>query len=88
MKKDAISCDRILEAVCSVLQEQRKAQGVTQLDLADRAGMQRSYISDVEQGARNLSVKNLYRISMALDLQMSELVERAVNKVTSSRKRR
>lgn len=49
--------------------------------------MQRSYVSDVEQGARNLSVKNLCRLAAALDLQLSELVDRAEDKTVSRRKR-
>lgn len=87
MKKDVNSHERLLQALCAVLQEERKSIGITQLDLAQKAGMQRSYISDVEQGARNLSVKNLCRIATALDLQLSDLVDRAEDK-TSSRKRR
>lgn len=88
MKKEVNSNERLLQALCEVLQEERRSIGITQLDLAQRAGMQRSYISDVEQGARNLSVKNLCRIATALELQLSDLVTRAVDKTTVSRKRR
>ncbi len=87
MKKNATTPEKMLAALCSVLQEQRKALGITQLELAQEAGMQRSYISDVEQGARNLSVKNLCRIAAALDLTLSELVSRAEGKLTGARKR-
>ncbi len=88
MKKDVINHERLLQALCAVLQEERKTIGITQLDLAIRAGMQRSYISDVEQGARNLSVKNLCRIASALDLQLSEIVDRAEDKTAVPRRRR
>lgn len=87
MKKEAQSHERLLQALCVVLQEERKTIGITQMDVAQRAGMQRSYISDVEQGARNLSVKNLCRIASALEMQLSDVVDRAEEK-SSSRKRR
>ena len=88
MKKNVATPEKMLSALCTVLQEQRKALGLTQLELAQEAGMQRSYISDVEQGARNLSVKNLCRIAAALDLSPGDLVTRAEEKLaTTSRKR-
>ncbi len=88
MKKSATTPEKMLSALCTVLQEQRKALGITQLELAQEAGMQRSYISDVEQGARNLSVKNLCRIAAALDLSLSELVTRAEGKLASTSRKR
>ncbi|MBY0551247.1 MAG: helix-turn-helix domain-containing protein [Candidatus Obscuribacterales bacterium] len=88
MKKSPTTPEKTLAALCTVLQEQRKSLGITQLELAQEAGMQRSYISDVEQGARNLSVKNLCRIAAALDLSLSELVSRAEGKLTAGARKR
>jgi transcriptional regulator with XRE-family HTH domain len=88
MKKSATNPEKMLSALCTVLQEQRKTLGITQLELAQEAGMQRSYISDVEQGARNLSVKNLCRIAAALDLSLSDLVLRAEGKLAAGSRKR
>lgn len=87
MKQSASTPEKMLAALCTVLQEQRKSLGVTQLELAEEACMQRSYIGDVEQGASNLSVKNLCRMASALDLTLSELVSRSEGKLIGSRKR-
>lgn len=54
----------------------REAQGLTQEDLADRAGLHRTYLSDVERGTRNLSLLNIERLAAALDLSLAELFRR------------
>jgi transcriptional regulator with XRE-family HTH domain len=51
----------------------RESLGLTQEDLADKAGIHRTYLSDVERGARNLSLINIERIATALGLPMSGL---------------
>lgn len=51
----------------------REELGLTQEDLADRAGIHRTYLSDVERGTRNLSLVNIERLAAALSMKMSEL---------------
>lgn len=51
----------------------REALGLTQEDLAERAGIHRTYLSDVERGSRNLSLINIERLAAALDLSLSDL---------------
>jgi transcriptional regulator with XRE-family HTH domain len=51
----------------------REALGLTQEDLADRARIHRTYLSDVERGTRNLSLVNIERLAAALSVSMSEL---------------
>jgi transcriptional regulator with XRE-family HTH domain len=58
----------------------REELGLTQEDLADRAGIHRTYLSDVERGTRNVSLVNIERLALALSMHLSELfgrVERA-----------
>ena len=58
----------------------REELGLTQEDLAERAGIHRTYLSDVERGGRNVSLVNIERLAAALSLLISELfrlVERA-----------
>ena len=40
----------------------RGALGLTQEELAERAGIHRTYLSDVERGARNVSLVNVEKI--------------------------
>jgi transcriptional regulator with XRE-family HTH domain len=58
----------------------REELGLTQEDLADKAQIHRTYLSDVERGGRNLSLVNIERLAAALALSLSEmflLVERS-----------
>lgn len=47
----------------------RKIKGLTQEQLALDAEMERSYVSDLERGTRNPSVKAVGRIAEALDIE-------------------
>lgn len=52
----------------------RKLKGMTQEQLALEAGMERSYVSDLERGQRNPSVRALSRLANALEIQPSLLL--------------
>jgi transcriptional regulator with XRE-family HTH domain len=58
------------------VRRQRKAKGLSQEELALDAGMKRSYLSDLERGTRNPSVRAVERLAKALDLEPSELLKR------------
>jgi transcriptional regulator with XRE-family HTH domain len=51
----------------------RSQLGISQEELARRAHMHRTYISDVERGARNLSLENISKFARALDISVSAL---------------
>lgn len=53
----------------------RKAAGFSQEHLAFQSGLARSYMSDVERGQRNPTVEIIGRISAALGVSASVLVE-------------
>jgi len=52
----------------------REAQGISQEDLADRAGVHRTYVSGVERGVRNPTITVLEKIAGALGEPLAELV--------------
>lgn len=56
------------------LQRARKDQEVSQEQLAATVGVNRTYVSLVEQGKRNPSVKFLYRVAKALKIPSSKLL--------------
>lgn len=64
----------LLEAVCRSVHERREMLGISQEELASRAGLHRTYISDIERGARNPSLKTLSRLADALELSTSDLI--------------
>lgn len=54
----------------------RKARGFSQEELAFRAGMKRSYVSDLENRKRNPTVRALGRLALALDVEPASLLKR------------
>ena len=53
----------------------RLQKRMTQEQLANAAGMERSYVSDLERGTRNPSVAALGRLASALQVDPSVLLE-------------
>jgi len=51
----------------------RKKHGITQEQLAERADLHRTYISDVERGARNLSLESISKLAIALEVSVATL---------------
>ena len=51
----------------------RREQGISQEELAERCGLHRTYISDVELGKRNVSLENIERIAISLNRSLVEL---------------
>lgn len=54
----------------------RKLKGLTQEQLAAEAGMERSYVSDLERGVRNPTVAAVGRLASALGIEPSCLLIR------------
>lgn len=57
----------------SSLKSWRKRLGISQEELAERADLHRTYVSDVERGARNLSLESITRMAYALNISVAEL---------------
>lgn len=53
----------------------RRAQGMSQENLALESGLARSYLGGVERGQRNLALVNICRLAQALDLPPSQLLD-------------
>ena len=53
----------------------RESIGLSQEALADKCGFDRTYISMVERGMRNISFNNLTRIARGLGVSVSTLTE-------------
>jgi transcriptional regulator with XRE-family HTH domain len=52
----------------------RKQRGLSQEALAFEAGLDRTYVSSVEQGERNIAVLNLAKLARALGVGVAELL--------------
>lgn len=56
---------------------QRVRLGLSQEELAHEAGMKRSYLSDLERGTRNPSVRALGRLAAAMRVEAHTLLMRS-----------
>jgi len=61
----------------AAIRERRKANGLSQEALAERARLHRTYISMVERAERNVSVGALDQIASALRVRASALLQQA-----------
>ena len=63
--------------VCITLGERirllRKERGWRQIDLAEEAGIHENYVSDLEQGRKEVCLRTLHTIALAFDLKLAEL---------------
>lgn len=77
--KQKAKADPFLAAVCEAVHTRRGQLGISQEELAQRAGLHRTYISDIERGARNPTLKTLSRLAVALEISASKLIKMAEN---------
>lgn len=54
---------------------EREKQGISQEDLAHKAGVYRTYIGHLEVGRYNASVYSLYKIANALGINVEDIVK-------------
>ena len=53
----------------------RQAGGLSQETLADKCGLDRTYVGGIERGERNPSLQNIARIATALNVSLAELMK-------------
>ena len=61
------------------IKTQRASLGISQEELAHRAGLHRTYVSDLERGARNPSIESIEKLAGALQVSVSNLFEGVEN---------
>lgn len=59
-----------------VLKELRLEKGLSQESLANQSDIDRTYISDIEKGERNISLKIIERLAETLQISLSELFKK------------
>lgn len=64
-----------LKPLGKAIKAQRLKVGLTQEQLAEKAGMHTTYVSGVERGVFNISVVKLARLAAGLNVKLSELLE-------------
>lgn len=68
-----------------VIRAARANLGYSQESFALAAGIHRTYMGDVERGERNISLKNLVKISDTLEVPLSRLIVEAEDDLVSKK---
>src|SRR5206468_9737123 len=64
-----------LEVIAASLRRERRRSGLSLTELARRAGIAKSTLSQLESGTGNPSVETLWALGVALDVPFARLVE-------------
>lgn len=56
------------------VREVRKSKGISQERLAEMAGIDRSYMGNIERGEKNITLKKVYEICDALNIEIRDVV--------------
>lgn len=67
----------ILVRLGQAIRSRRHALGLSQEDLAHRAGIDRSHMGKLERGERNVTLLNVERVANVLDVLPSTLLAQA-----------
>ncbi|OGI10752.1 MAG: hypothetical protein A3I68_01600 [Candidatus Melainabacteria bacterium RIFCSPLOWO2_02_FULL_35_15] len=67
--------DKDLKLIGEIIRALREKKGFSQEKLGAEAGLDRTYVSDIELGTRNFGIKNLIRLAKALDVKPSHLLK-------------
>lgn len=66
----------LLASLGDRIQKLRKKRGWTQVIMAEKIGLDRSFIADVERGKRNISILNLDLIAKGFKLSLSRFLSK------------
>lgn len=68
-------CNSELKKFGEQVRRIRKLRGLSQEDLAELAGLHRTYIGGIERGERNVALVNIVRLAKALGVSPSQLLD-------------
>lgn len=68
--------DGLLISVGERIRLLRKRKQLSQIALSARSGIDRTYLSDIENGKRNISLLTLNNLALALDVPIEMLLSR------------
>jgi len=66
--------DDLLICLGERIRKLRKRRGWTQVEMAEKVGIDRSFLAEVERGRRNISILNLELIAKGLRLSLARLL--------------
>ena len=66
----------IEKSLGQILRQLRQERGLSQEELALESGYHRTYISQLERGQKNPSLRTIFQLAEALEIEPSEIIER------------
>jgi transcriptional regulator with XRE-family HTH domain len=57
------------------IRDLRKQKSISQEDLAFKAGVHRTYIGMIERGKKNITLENINKLAIALDISIADLLQ-------------
>ncbi len=70
-----ISDSDILKKFGDKVRDLRKQRNLSQEELADKAGLHRTYIGMIERAEKNITLLNIEKIANSLEVEISELLK-------------
>jgi transcriptional regulator with XRE-family HTH domain len=70
----------LLVAIGTAVRLLRKKRGISQENLAEAAGLHRTYVGMIERGEKNITVLSATRIAKALGVSLSSLIKASETK--------
>lgn len=65
---------QLVSVFAANVRKRRLELGLSQEELAERAGVHRTYVGMLERGEKNVTIYNIERIAMALDVSPASLL--------------
>lgn len=69
-----MTTDKRMVAFGKRVREARKSKGISQERLAEMAGIDRSYMGNIERGEKNITLKKAYEVCDALKMDIKDLI--------------
>ena len=68
-------------AIAKILKKIREDTGISQEQLAFKANLHRTYISQLERGLKSITVKTLFKITKSLEVEIDEFMKFVVDEL-------
>jgi len=81
--RKAVKGRKFLRALGAAVQARRKRLKLTSIQLAERLGQSPRMVTQLESGARNVTILHLEVIARALEMPLPQLLKLAERRVTS-----
>lgn len=65
----------ILSRFGQKVRQKRLSLGISQEELAERAGVHRTYVGMIERGEKNITLRNIVKFAKALELPIQDLMK-------------